>query len=228
MNGEMQMKVRHLILMSQTTETTFQGFESADFDVFAIEGLEPRMETLIQNVRPKLTALGELLQPHLSTLCGEEMYVHVAKHARRTVNPPKDTWVAWAANKRGYKALPHFEVGMFGSHVFVVFAIIYESPRKNDFGRAMAAELSKVKKTIPDHFYWSADHMSPHTTPQSELSDDELMEMATRLETVKKSEIICGLRIEHDDELLRDGDRFVQTVEQTFEQLLPLYKMAFV
>ncbi|WP_411343115.1 YktB family protein [Paenibacillus sp. WLX1005] len=213
--------------MKQTTENTFPGFTAKDFDVFAIDGLEPRMEALIERIRPKLTTLGEQLQPHLSTLCGEEMFVHVAKHARRTVNPPKDTWVAWAANKRGYKALPHFEVGMFGSHVFVVFAIIYESPRKKDFGRAMTEHLKKVKHAVPDHFYWSPDHMSPHGTPQSELSDQELLDMADRLQQVKKSEIICGLRLDKNDPLLQDGEKFAQTVEDTFEQLLPLYKMAF-
>ncbi|WP_322905224.1 DUF1054 domain-containing protein [Paenibacillus campi] len=214
--------------MNSTTTTTFSGFTAADFDVFAIDGLEPRMEALIARVRPKLTALGELIQPHLATLCGEEMYVHVAKHARRTVNPPKDTWVAWASSKRGYKALPHFEVGMFGTHVFVVFAIIYESPRKVDFGRAMAAQLDQVKAIVPDHYYWSLDHMSPQCTPQADWSDEHLLDMANRLQTVKKSEIICGLRIDKHDPLLGDGDAFVRQVEHTFQQLLPLYQMASV
>ncbi|WP_397261357.1 DUF1054 family protein [Peribacillus simplex] len=32
----------------------------------------------------------------MSVLTGDEMYPHVAKHARRKVNPPNDTWVAFA------------------------------------------------------------------------------------------------------------------------------------
>ena len=39
----------------------------------------------------------------------KHFYPHVAKHARRSVNPPKDTWVAFATSKRGYKMLPHFK-----------------------------------------------------------------------------------------------------------------------
>lgn len=108
----------------------FQGFTHDDFAVFQIEGLEPRMDALIARVRPKLNELGNELAPVLSALCGEEMFPHVAKHARRTVHAPNDTWVAWGPNKRGYKALPHFQVGMFYSHLFVVFAIIYESSNK--------------------------------------------------------------------------------------------------
>ncbi|MDQ0168823.1 uncharacterized protein YktB (UPF0637 family) [Paenibacillus tundrae] len=72
----------------------FSGFNNRDFDVFQVPGLEPRMEMLIERVRPKLEALGAELAPYLTELCGEEMFVHVAKHARRTVNPPIDTWVA--------------------------------------------------------------------------------------------------------------------------------------
>ncbi|MEI0738277.1 DUF1054 family protein [Paenibacillus sp. JTLBN-2024] len=84
----------------------FEGFHSKDFEVFNVPGLEPRMEALIANVRPKLEELGREMAPFLSALCGEEMFPHVAKHARRTINPPNDTWVAWAASKEGIKRCP--------------------------------------------------------------------------------------------------------------------------
>lgn len=42
---------------------TFSGFTAKDFDVFEIPGLEPRMEVLIQQVRPKLEAIGEEIAP---------------------------------------------------------------------------------------------------------------------------------------------------------------------
>lgn len=73
----------------------FKGFTNEDFDVFIIDGLEARMEALKETIRPKLEALGQHFAPTLSALTGDEMFVHVAKHARRTINPPKDTWVAF-------------------------------------------------------------------------------------------------------------------------------------
>ena len=90
-----------LVTISSTTgrpshPMTVTGFTDQDFDVFSVPGLEARMEVLIERVRPKLEALGAELSPYVSALAGEEMFVHVAKHARRTVNPPIDTWVAWA------------------------------------------------------------------------------------------------------------------------------------
>lgn len=206
----------------------FAGFNAQDFEVFNVEGLEPRMEVLIERVRPKLEILGSEIVPFLSALCGEEMFVHVAKHARRTVNPPNDTWVAWAANKRGYKALPHFQVGMFGTHLFIIFAIIYESTNKSVFAEHLEGKkgIAAVKK-LPKTFYWSMDHMDPGFTPQSEMKAADFAKMADKLKNVKKSEVLCGLRIEKGDPVLEEGDQLVSVIHSTFEQLLPLYKMAF-
>ncbi|AET61654.1 hypothetical protein HPL003_24690 [Paenibacillus terrae HPL-003] len=206
---------------------TFSGFTAKDFDVFEIPGLEPRMEVLIEQVRPKLEAIGVELAPFLTDLCGEPMHVHVAKHARRKVNPPKDTWVAWAANKRGYKALPHFEVGMFASHLFVIFAIIYESPNKTTFAQALKANLSDVRSNIPDHFYWSMDHMAPEGTEQKQMDEKNFQTIIDKLQQVKKAEVMCGIRIDRDDPLASDGAALLQTVRSTFERLLPLYQIAF-
>ncbi|MBE0338768.1 YktB family protein [Paenibacillus sp. 23TSA30-6] len=206
---------------------TFNGFTAKDFDVFEIPGLEPRMEVLIEQVRPKLEAIGAELAPFLTDLCGEPMHVHVAKHARRKVNPPKDSWVAWAANKRGYKALPHFEVGMFSSHLFIIFAIIYESPNKTTFAQALKANLSDVRTSLPDHFYWSMDHMAPEGTEQKQMDEKDFQTIIDKLQQVKKAEVMCGIRIDRDDQLVGDGAALLHTVRSTFERLLPLYRMAF-
>lgn len=209
----------------------FQGFVEKDFAVFEIEGLEPRMDALIANVRPKLTELGNTLNPFLSAACGEEMFPHVAKHARRTVHPPADTWVAWAASKRGYKALPHFQVGMFADYLFIVMAVIYESPNKAVLAKSLIQHPRQALNLVPDElrdqFYWSVDHTKPGGTKHSELGKDGLQTIAERLGTVKKSEVICGRFLKKDDPLLRDGEVLVKTIEDTFETLLPLYKMSF-
>ena len=75
----------------------FTGFEEKDFDLFLIDGLEARMEALIGQLRPKFYNLGDDVKEALSEITGEEMFPHVAKHARRTTNPPDDSWVAFAS-----------------------------------------------------------------------------------------------------------------------------------
>lgn len=94
----------------------------SDFKVFAIEGFAERMEALKTSLRPKLEKLAARLAPKLSEVTGHEMFVHTAKHARRTVNPPPETWSAFAFRARGYKAVPHLAlcVARSGVHARVV------------------------------------------------------------------------------------------------------------
>ncbi|PYZ93289.1 hypothetical protein CR194_08835 [Salipaludibacillus keqinensis] len=202
----------------------FTGFSSEDFDVFAVEGLDERMEALKQTIRPKLEGLGEHFASRLSDKTNEDMYHHVAKHARRKVNPPDDTWVAFANSKRGYKKLPHFQIGLFGSHVFVWFAVIYESPVKEELGQVFKDQLTDIKKQVPESFSWSVDHTKPEVIPHNNISNEKLEEMFERLSTIKKAELLCGLQIDSDDPLLKDGDKLVNKIEEVFDTLMPLYE----
>lgn len=205
----------------------FVTFVPADFDVFTIPGLAPRMEALIANVRPKLTALGEALSPDLTVLTGAEMFPHVAKHARRTVHAPNDTWVAWAANKKGYKMLPHFQVGLFETHLFAQFAIIYESPNKVHFGKALKTNLADIRRLVPETYAWSMDHMNPETRLHRDMTDAEFASMAEKLMNTKKSEVMVGIRIGRNDPMLQEADKLYNSIRGTFETLLPLYRMSF-
>jgi uncharacterized protein YktB (UPF0637 family) len=205
-----------------------QGFTPEDFNVFTIDGLDARMEALIATVRPKLEVLGSHVAPYLSTICGEEMFPHVAKHARRTVNPPDDTWVAWAHNKRGYKAHPHFQVGMWSTHLFIQFAIIYESDRhKAIFANYMENNLTELKNIVPGHFFWSLDHMKPEVTLHQDMSREDFAEMIEKVKRIKKSEIMCGIQIDRHDPAASNEELLTRKIESTFETLLPLYRNAF-
>ena len=212
--------------MSVAATNVFTGFEDKDFEVFEIEGLEARMEALIDRVRPKFHLLGERMAKFLAEACGEAMFTHVAKHARRTVNPPNDSWVAFARNKKGYKAHPHFQIGLWSTHVFVQFAVIYECPSKDQFAERALAELQSVRGSIPSHYVWSKDHMVPTGHIHGELADGELEELFVRLKTVKAAELTCGIHIQRGDPLLADGEAFMKRAEETFLTLLPLYRMA--
>ncbi|MCM3572932.1 MULTISPECIES: YktB family protein [Mesobacillus] len=205
---------------------SFTGFEQADFDVFKIDGLDERMEALKSQIRPKLEDLGQHFTPTLSSIAGDEMHYHVAKHARRTKNPPKDTWVAFASNPRGYKMLPHFQIGLWETHVFIWFAVIYEAPEKENIGKKLEDNIDSIYTRTPKDFYWSIDHMKPEATLHSELSKDELLSMFKRLQTVKKAEILCGLNIPREEAVKLSGDEMLSKIEFVFKEILPLYKLA--
>nr|WP_281364909.1 DUF1054 family protein [Paenibacillus taichungensis] len=40
------------------------------------------------------------------------------------------------------------------------------------------------------------------------------------------AEVMCGLRVDRDDPLAADRDKFLETVRSRFKTLLPLYKMS--
>lgn len=200
-------------------------FTEEDFNVFTIEGFQERMDALVEKVRPKLHALGDHFAQALSIMTGEEIFPHVAKHARRTVNPPKDTWVAFAPNKRGYKMMPHFQIGLWGTHLFVWFAIIYEAPNKGEFGKKLEEKAAQLLTTIPEHFVWSIDHMKPDAIPHQGLTEEDLVSMFQRLQKVKKAEILCGIHIPRDKAVKLTEDELLGTIQNTFETLVPLYKM---
>ncbi|MFC7372021.1 YktB family protein [Fictibacillus iocasae] len=206
----------------------FKGFNNRDFDVFKIDGLQERMEKLIERIRPKLEDLGKEYAGELSALSGTEMHYHVAKHARRTVNPPKDTWVAFAPNKRGYKMLPHFQIGLFESHVFIWYAVIYEAPMKVEISKKMLKNVMSIKQQIPDTFVWSPDHMKPEAVSHKELKDNGLEDLISRLGTVKKAELLCGVHVAREKATSMTAEEWHSLLSSTFRQLMPLYEMHIV
>jgi uncharacterized protein YktB (UPF0637 family) len=204
----------------------FKGFLNDDFDVFSIDGLESRMTALIENIRPKLEMLGQFYSPTLTALTGDEIFAHVAKHVRRTKNPPIDTWVAFANNPRGYKMLPHFEIGLWGTHLFIWFAVIYESPKRKVIGQNFAKHIDYIYSSIPSDFVWSTDHTNPNTTVHNQLSKAELLTKFINLQTIKKAEILCGFRINRDDVVEMKPSILIKQINEVFQTLIPLYKLS--
>ncbi|WP_028398869.1 YktB family protein [Ectobacillus panaciterrae] len=202
------------------------AFDLQDFSVFSVDGLDERMEELKKCIRPKLEALGERFAPFFTEHLHEPFFHHVAKHARRTVNPPKDTWVAFAPNKRGYKMLPHFQIGLWDSHVFIYFGLIYECPQKTDYANAFLQHLTEIA-ALPKEFVWSTDHTNSAAAPGHTLSKKDLTAMFERLGKVKKAELLTGIHIPKEEAITLSDDEFVHKIQDTFLTLLPLYKVAF-
>jgi uncharacterized protein YktB (UPF0637 family) len=201
------------------------SFTSKDFHVFQIDGLDERMEALKTTIRPKLEEIGRHFAPTLSTMTGVEMFPHVAKHARRTKNPPKDTWVAFASNSRGYKMLPHFQIGLWETHVFIWFALIYEAPHKEEYAKTLQNHLDQIYIEIPDDFVWSGDHTKPEVVKHSTLSKEELEALFIRLKNVKKAEILCGYQIPREQAVNMSNNEMINQIDEVFKKLLPLYQL---
>lgn len=202
---------------------SFTGFQASDFDTFLIDGLHERMQAIQQRIQPKFKEIGDLLVDDISAMIGSEMYVHIAKHARRTVNPPNDTWMAFAGNKRGYKKHPHFQVGLWDDHVFVWLAFIYELPSKKQIAENFM-EHKEAISSLPNDFVISLDHMQKQATS---LKDIDLDNALQRLRDVKKAEFLIGKQLKANESTVKNGEEFIEFVKNTYETLTPIYRLAY-
>jgi len=122
------------------------GFKRRDFDIFAVEGFSDRMRLLYEHVRPRLVKLGEELTPEISRKLHLEFFPHVAKHARRTVNPPAETWAAFGPSPKGYKRYGYLALCISGAGLHARAVVKTEADHRAEMGakiRAHADELAK-------------------------------------------------------------------------------------
>lgn len=197
------------------------GFHKSDFDTFYIDGLEDRMEAIQTRIQPKFREIGQELTDYLSAKLGNEVYLHIAKHARRTVNPPKDTWLAISHNNRGYKKHPHFQVGLFDDHLFIWLACIYELDNKTAIAKEFLANYEEFDSLNGDYVI-SLDHMKKDAFSINVLEKKHL----ERFRDVKKAEFLIGKHLSPQDKLVSDGDALLSFIKETFDQLIPFYRLA--
>lgn len=204
----------------------FLGFEEADFAVFTIPGLEPRMDALRTQLRPKLEQLGEHFSNRLATQLERSVFVHVAKHARRKTNPPKDSWVAFSQDRRGYKKWPTFMLGMWSSHVFLQFGFIYESPYKAAFANLVLENLEMTRTLLPPDFLVYKDHMTPSGVALETLTDDAYEQLVARSASVKRGDLLFGREWSKAYVQSLSASALLDEFDETLQKLCRLYPLA--
>lgn len=196
-------------------------FKPKDFKAFNVEGLDARMEALNEYIRPQLHELGEYFSDFFTSQTGETFYPHVAKHARRSVNPPKDTWVAFATSKRGYKMLPHFQIGMFEDQLFVMFGIMHEAKDKATRAKVFERKFKAIQQ-LPDDYRVCLDHMKPDKPFIKDLTDDDLKEAIQRAINVKKGEFFIARAITPQDKRLKSDKAFYCIFRRNLRSVLTI------
>ncbi|MBO0470066.1 DUF1054 domain-containing protein [Enterococcus sp. DIV0242_7C1] len=197
-------------------------FTEKDFDVFTIEGLDARMEGIRASIQPKFQELDDYFAAKLGDQLETEFFVHIAQHRRRTVYPPENTWSALSQKKRGYKMDAHFQLGIWPDYLFMWLSLIDNPKNEKEIAQAFL-DNQKLFKQLPDDFYISIDH----TQPKIELlKEADLEKILIRFRDVKKGEFQIGRIIEKTDSLLNDPDKAREYMLQTYEALLPLYRLA--
>jgi uncharacterized protein YktB (UPF0637 family) len=120
------------------------GFTPIDFEVFNVEGFSDRMEQIYEHVRPKLLRLGDELAPALARKLHLEFFPHVAKHVRRTVNPPPETWAAFGPSPRGYKRYGYLALGISAMGLTARAVVKSEADLRGEMGRRLKARAKQL------------------------------------------------------------------------------------
>lgn len=199
-------------------------FTQEDFAIFAIEGLEPRMKAIKKTIQPKFKELGRVFSKELAELLNkEELPVHIAQHIRRTKNPPKDTWCAIGGDMRGYKKYPHFQLGLYQTHLFIWLAFIdnpqYEKEIAQDF-----LDNSTCLEKLPADYVVSFDHTKEQVTS---IKEAELVKGLIRWRDIKKGEFLVGRQLLVNDPIFASPQMMQDFIFETYTELLPLYQQAF-
>ena len=204
------------------------AFGAADFQVFALEGFKPRMEAIRSRVRPRLEALGRSLLPDVARATSAEAFAHVAKHARRTVNPPDDTWVAFAPDRRGYKKHCHFKVAVSRNCVRFLFEVGPEHADKVRWRAAWkrnAAQLGAVLRRVQGLAWFKNEHDEEPAGMLSDLDAEGLTQLAEDRLRGRDGQLVIGRAVPAGEAAKwREADYRARALE-TFRPLAPLYRL---
>ncbi|ALS02170.1 hypothetical protein ATZ33_12490 [Enterococcus silesiacus] len=197
-------------------------FTEKDFEVFTIAGLEPRMAGIRSTIQPKFQELDDYFAEKLGEQLETEFFVHIAQHRRRTVYPPENTWSALSQKKRGYKMEAHFQLGIWPDYLFMWLSLIDNPKNEKEIAQAFLDNQALFEQ-LDDDFYLSIDH-TQHEIER--LNEADLEKHLTRFRDVKKGEFQIGRIIRKTDVLLNDPEKARDYMLKTYEELIPLYKLA--
>ena len=133
------------------------------------------------------------------------------------------TWMAFSLNNRGYKMLPHFQIGLWDDRLFVWLAYIYELPTKSEIAEKFIGKQEELEQMIPKDYDISMNHMKKSNEHLGELDFSKVLE---RFRKVKSAELLIGKQFEPNDPLLKDGEAFVKEVKSIYDILLPIYQLS--
>jgi uncharacterized protein YktB (UPF0637 family) len=206
----------------------FPGFRASDFKVFDIPGFKPRMEAIRTQIRPKLEAAGRDLLADVTRIGGGEAFVHVARHARRTVNPPEDTWVAFADDKRGYKKHCHFKVAVSRGAVRFLFEAGPDHADKKRWAAAWkrhAPQLVPVLRRAKGLAWFKNEHDEQPAAILGDLPADEVSRLGDELTRTRDGQLVLGRAVSAEEAARWTPRDYTRAARETFHLLAPLYRL---
>jgi len=205
-----------------------QVFTVGDFRVFEIPDFAGRMQAIAQEIRPKLAALAEVLAPGVGRLVAGQVFPHVAKHARRTVNPPEDTWVAFGPERRGYKKDVHFKVAISKNCLRLLFEVGPEHQNKQRWAtqwERRRRDLVPALRRAPEIGWFKDEHDEDPAASVKDLAAEQAAALAQELKRRRDGQLVLGRRMSRQEVTGMIPEAFQKAALETFRILAPLYRL---
>jgi uncharacterized protein YktB (UPF0637 family) len=204
----------------------FEGFGPEDFEVFTAPEFGERMPRLKARITPKLKQIAASLTDRMTETLGEVVYPHVALHLRRSVNPPLETWAAFARSARGYKPVVHIRAGISEDKVRVVVFVEDYADDKLLFAENLARNADALA-------LWCGHHPTIHAYDILDesgearyghtLDADSLRAFAARMKRVKGQHARFGIPFASSHPVLSSGPECLEAIVEATWQLRPFY-----
>jgi uncharacterized protein YktB (UPF0637 family) len=150
------------------------GFTPTDFALFKVAGFSARMQEIYTRVRPRLVKLGNELAPDLARKFHLEFFPHVARHARRTVNPPPETWAAFGPSPKGYKRYGYLALCISGAGLHARMVVKPEADGRAEMARGLKSHAAQLAKSLRGTRVALYNNWDFNALPAKTAADDEL------------------------------------------------------
>jgi uncharacterized protein YktB (UPF0637 family) len=208
---------------------TFPGFLPSDFDIFCIPDFAARMGAIRSELRPKLSALGDIVAPRLAEMVPGPIVAHTAAHMRRRTNPPLATWAAFGRSPKGYKRFVHFRIAVNNCGVRVTVHVEDDSDDKPSLASALHAKRDVLQPRLA-----AIEELTWYTLPSptggpvqgSALTGVHLDQLSQTLQSVKTADFSAGVPLDRDDPRLGSPTELPPLLLETMQRLAPLYEAA--
>ncbi|MFC6171789.1 DUF1054 family protein [Loigolactobacillus jiayinensis] len=195
-------------------------FTVNDFKVFNEQTVAGRMALIRERLDPKFAELGAQI---IAQLAAEKIptYINVAKHLRRHINPAPNTWFAIGPYKRGYKMVPHFEVGFWDDRLFVWLCLLENIQQPAPYAAILQQQQARIKQLPAAAWQLSGNHMAKPVQP---LNAADLAAQTQRFVDVKKGEWLLGQVWLKTDPIFQTSGAVEMAIKQAIDALTPLYR----
>ncbi len=201
---------------------------ATDFQIFEIPGFAERMAAIRGTIRPKLETLGGALTPPVSRLVEVDVFPHVARHARRTVNPPDDTWVAFGPDRRGYKKAQHFKVAVSRHSLRILFEVGPEFASKPAYARAWKREAPRLLRALARARglgWFKNEHDEEPAGALADLDAAAWKALGDGLTGTREGQLVIGRRVDAREAAKWRGADYEKAALDTFAALSACFRL---